>query len=79
LLVTEQDPVAEIAGLVVDAEWRGSGVGKLLMQRAEDWARANGLRMVVLRSNVIRSEAHAFYESIGYTRFKTQHAFRKQL
>lgn len=70
---------AEVGGLVVDPSCRNCGVGKALMVRAEEWARERGLPAVTLRSNVIRGEAHAFYEKLGYTRFKTQHAFRKQL
>jgi N-acetylglutamate synthase-like GNAT family acetyltransferase len=73
------DRVAEIAGLVVDASCRASGVGKRLMDAAENWAREKGLDTVVLRSNVIREAAHKFYENLGYTRIKTQHAFRKVL
>ncbi len=75
----EQDAVAEIAGLVVDENCRGAGVGKLLMVAVEHWARGNGLSAVLLRSNIIRDAAHHFYEQLGYTRIKTQHAFRKVL
>lgn len=79
LRTVESDPRAEIGGLVVDAAARGSGVGRALMQRAEAWARARGLAAVTLRSNIIRKEAHAFYEALGYTLTKTQHAFRKMI
>ena len=79
LLPVCHDRVAEVAGLVVDASCRASGVGKRLMDAAENWARKKGLDTVVLRSNVIREAAHKFYESLGYTRVKTQHAFRKVL
>ncbi|MBI1737931.1 MAG: GNAT family N-acetyltransferase [Acidobacteria bacterium] len=75
----EHDAVAEIAGLVVDENCRGAGAGKLLMVAVEHWALGKGLPAVVLRSNVIRDAAHQFYESLGYTRIKTQHAFRKIL
>jgi N-acetylglutamate synthase-like GNAT family acetyltransferase len=73
------DRVAEVAGLVVDATCRGTGVGKRLMEAAEHWAREKGLSAVFLRSNVIREPAHKFYEKLGYARIKTQHAFRKIL
>jgi GNAT superfamily N-acetyltransferase len=73
------NPHAEIGGLVVDAGSRGSGVGRLLMQHAEDWARENRLEAVYLRSNVIRQDAHRFYEALGYKIIKTQHAFLKVL
>ncbi len=79
LLPVAHDRVAEVAGLVVDASCRSTGVGKRLMEAAEHWARTKGLSTVVLRSNVIREPAHNFYEKLGYTLIKTQHAFRKVL
>lgn len=75
----EHDAVAEIAGLVVDENCRGAGVGKLLMVAVEHWALRKGLPAIVLRANVIREPAHKFYEKLGYTCIKTQHAFRKIL
>lgn len=69
----------EIAGLVVDASCRGQGIGLLLMEHAEQWARNKGCRSVRLRSNVVRTEADAFYERLGYSVFKTQKNFRKLL
>ena len=69
----------EVAGLVVDEKCRGRGIGRALMGRAESWAREHGCAMVSLRSNVIRSEAHAFYQGLGYSLVKTQHAFRRKL
>lgn len=69
----------EIGGLVVDAAHRGRGIGRALMERAEAWARDAGLGAVRLRSNVVRAEAHAFYEGIGYTLVKTQKVFAKML
>lgn len=70
---------AEIGGLVVDEGYRCRRIGYLLMQRAEQWARQKGCRAVYLRSNIIRKEAHAFYEKIGYGNVKTSLAFRKVL
>jgi hypothetical protein len=32
-----------------------------------------------LRSNVLRAEAHPFYEQLGFLRTKTQHAYVKPL
>jgi len=75
----ESDPHAEIGGLVVDEAHRGCGVGRLLMQEAEDWAREHGCREVRVRSNVIREQAHIFYERIDYINVKTQKVFRKIL
>ena len=69
----------EIWGLVVAENERGRGVGRRLIEAVEKWARDRGLEHVSVRSNVIRPESHPFYERIGYTRYKTQHAYRKCL
>jgi ribosomal protein S18 acetylase RimI-like enzyme len=73
------DPRAEIAGLVVDANYRSAGVGRLLVVRGEAWARERGLRTIGLRSNVIRDRAHNFYLRLGYAVTKSQKVFRKTL
>lgn len=77
--LVESDPEAEIGGLVVDEAYRGLGIGQLLMERAEQWTREQGLHSVYLRSNIVRESAHAFYKKLGYHIVKTQHAFRKNL
>ncbi len=77
--VLESDARAEVAGLVVDESQRGTGVGRLLMQSAEDWAREKGFPAVGLRSNIVRHKAHGFYQRMGYRIPKTQHVFRKEL
>lgn len=75
----ESDHEAEIGGLVVDQGFRGQGVGKALAERAERWAKANRLKSVYVRSNVVRASAHEFYQKLGYKLIKTQHAFRKSV
>ena len=75
----EADPRAEVTALVVREDYRSQGVGKMLMERAEEWARAQNCVMIGLRSNVIRERAHAFYQRLGYQHQKTQKAFRKAL
>jgi len=69
----------ELLGLVVDAGERGRGVGRRLVSAVEEWARSRGLEQMAVRSNVTRTESHRFYERLGYTRVKTQHAYRKHL
>ena len=75
----ECDARAEIWGLVVSAQARGIGVGRRLVEAAEEWALMRGLDVIVLRSNNLRTEAQGFYEHLGYTVTKTQNAFRKNL
>ena len=71
--------IGEICGLVVVEGQRTSGVGRRLVEAIEQWARGRGLDQVSVRSNVARTESHPFYEKVGYTRLKTQHAYRKSL
>ena len=70
---------AELTGLVVTEASRGRGVGRELVATVEEWARARGLAQVGVRSNVIRLDAHRFYEGLGYPRAKQQVVFRKTL
>jgi ribosomal protein S18 acetylase RimI-like enzyme len=77
--VLAHDPRVEIASLIVDESCRSLGVGRLLVSRGEDWARARGYKESGVRSNVIRDRAHKFYESLGYRVNKTQKSFRKPL
>lgn len=73
------EPRVEITGLVVTSTLRRSGIGRLLVERLEAWAQEKGCRELFLRSNIMRPEAHPFYESLGYERTKTQHAYKKVL
>ncbi|HKT13181.1 MAG TPA: GNAT family N-acetyltransferase [Terriglobia bacterium] len=75
----ESDREAEIGGLVVDQDFRGQGAGKALVERAERWAKSKRMRSVYVRSNIIRKDAHIFYQKLGYKIIKTQSAFRKEL
>lgn len=75
----ECDARAEIWGLVVSETARGSGVGRRLMEAAEEWVLMRGLHVIVLRSNCLRTDAQGFYEHLGYKVTKTQNAFRKTL
>lgn len=70
---------AEIEGLVVEDEFRGHRIGALLVESAEEWGRRRGCTTLRLLSNVVRERAHTFYENLGYTLLKTQHAFQKNL
>ena len=69
----------EITGLVVAAEARRRGVGRALVAEAERWARSRSAEAVVVRSNVQRSESHAFYPALGYSQTKTQAVYRKDI
>lgn len=78
-LLLHEDEHVEITGLVVDSATRRSGVGRILVNAAEEWALQHGLHTIVVRSNVTRSESHPFYEGIGYERTKTSHIYHKEI
>ncbi len=75
----EEDPVAEVWGLVVDENERGRGIGRRLMAAVEQWATGGGYQAVRLRSNMLRHEAHHFYQRLGYRVTKRSYTFRKEL
>ena len=59
-------PIVRVTALVVDRRARRRGVGKLLMQHAEQVGSAAGCEFVELTSAMDRAAAHAFYRNIGY-------------
>jgi N-acetylglutamate synthase-like GNAT family acetyltransferase len=75
----DMDQIAELGGVVVDESVRGQGVGKILMEQAEIWARQHDCNQLWLRSNVIRKETHCFYQALGYEILKTSYTFHKHL
>jgi GNAT superfamily N-acetyltransferase len=75
----DKPPEVVVQALVVDQAVRGRGVGKLMMAAAEAWAVDRGFSSIALGSHVSRSDAHAFYESLGYRNEATSHQFRRKL
>ena len=59
-------PVGRISMLVVAEGLRGQGIGAALVRAAEDWLIAQGCGLVEVTSNVKRTDAHLFYEKLGY-------------
>jgi len=77
-LLLEAGARIEIVGLVVSSEHRRIAVGRALVAAVEEWQQVRGISVIFVRSNVARPESHPFYESIGYVRHKTQHAYIKR-
>lgn len=73
------DPFAELGGLVVTDKHRRQGIGEQLLFHAEEWAREKDLRLMRIRTQTFREEAHRFYEKMGYSLWKEQKAFEKYL
>ncbi|MEU0388073.1 GNAT family N-acetyltransferase [Streptomyces chartreusis] len=56
-----------IEGVRVHADERGSGLGTHLIEWAIDESRDQGCHLVQLTSDKTRTDAHRFYERLGFT------------
>ena len=61
------------SSLIVEAvqtreDMRGRGIGERMMRHAIAEARARGAKKVRLTSNAVRTDAHRFYERLGFVR-----------
>ncbi|MGW5370070.1 N-acetyltransferase family protein [Streptomyces sp. NPDC004009] len=56
-----------IEAVRIHADERGSGLGTQLIQWAIDESRRQGCRLVQLTSDRSRTDAHRFYERLGFT------------
>jgi GNAT superfamily N-acetyltransferase len=68
----------ELVSLIVAEKFRGTGVGKGLVEVGEQWIGKRATRIRV-RANEIRSDTHAFYKYLGYRESKTQKIFIKNV
>jgi GNAT superfamily N-acetyltransferase len=73
------DDAAEIGALVVDKEWRSQGIGRDLLQAAEEWAKRRGCSTLQVRTNIVRQRAHEFYFQNGFRHVKTSLTLVKEL
>ncbi|MFJ7630233.1 GNAT family N-acetyltransferase [Streptomyces sp. NPDC097595] len=55
-----------IEGVRIHADERGSGLGTRLIQWAVDESRRQGCQLVQLTSDLSRTDAHRFYERLGF-------------
>lgn len=61
-------PSAVVENVVVDAACRGIGIGKAMMREAMAIAREKGCYKLALTSNLRRTDAHRFYDQLGFER-----------
>ena len=68
IVVHRPAPLGRITALVVTEEAKGHGIGRMLVEAAEEWMRKGGCKLVEVTSNDRRAAAHAFYRHLGYER-----------
>ena len=73
------ESMANILGLAVKKNFQKQGLGKALLLAAENWAQENGIHLMRLNSGINRTDAHGFYEHLGYVSEKEQKRFVKNL
>lgn len=72
----ESNPFIEIGGLIVDENYRSSGIGKKLVERIKQWCAEKQISTLRVRSQLKRKEAHQFYLANGFTEIKEQKVFQ---
>ncbi len=58
--------LGRITTLVVDENFRGKGIGRLLVETAEKWGWDRDCTRIEVTSGDWRSQAHRFYLDLGY-------------
>ena len=61
-----QDDAGEVKRMFVDAAWRGCGVGRALLERLIESARALGYHQIRLGTLPEMTEAQSLYRSVGF-------------
>jgi GNAT superfamily N-acetyltransferase len=55
-----------IENVITDIEYKGKGIGKNIVENAIKYAREQNCYKILLQSGNRRTDAHRFYESVGF-------------
>ncbi|MEX2458207.1 MAG: GNAT family N-acetyltransferase [Actinomycetota bacterium] len=77
-LLEKPGPLARLLALVVGRGYRGTGVGRRLVDAAEALAKRTGCLGIEVTTGVQRDEAQSFYEQLGYGTGESRY-YRKPL
>ncbi len=73
------DNVAYVEGWYVAPEARGRGVGRALIEAAEDWARSDGCTELASDAQLDNAVSAAAHEALGFSEVGQIRCFRKVL
>lgn len=71
--------VPYVEGWYVDKSHRGKGLGKLLMEKAESWARANGFTEIASDAEIENTRSIAVHKKLGFVETDRIVCFLKKL
>ncbi|MDP7050551.1 MAG: GNAT family N-acetyltransferase [Verrucomicrobiota bacterium] len=72
-LLPQEETVMELCKMYLHCDWRGRGLGRLLLEKALDEAQKRGARRVVLGTARVLGEAVALYEQSGFQPSQEKH------
>ena len=72
-LLPQEETVMELHKMYLHRDWRGRGLGRLLLEQALNEARQRGARRVVLGTAKVLGEAVALYEQSGFQPSQEKH------
>jgi len=75
----DSTPVGYIEGWYVDPDVRLKGIGRMLVQAAEVWARSNGCRQMASDAELWNSISHQAHGALGYHETARLVLFKKDL
>jgi N-acetylglutamate synthase-like GNAT family acetyltransferase len=77
--LTQTDDLMLIENVAVDPDRQGSGLGRLLMEFAEQQASKHHIRRLALYTNEVMTENQAIYRHLGYraTGRRTEDGYRR--
>jgi aminoglycoside 6'-N-acetyltransferase I len=75
----DSTPVGYIEGWYVDPDVRLKGIGRMLVQAAEVWARSNGCRQMASDAELWNSVSHQAHGALGYHETARLVLFKKDL
>ena len=65
-MIHQRGFLCRVTAICVLPEWRARGIGKLLMETVEDFARSRDCVKIEITSGKYRKSAHKFYRRSGY-------------
>lgn len=72
-------PVGYLEGIYVDKEYRKKGIGKGLVEVAQEWAQAHGCKELGSDTWDWNADSIKFHEKVGFTKVETLVHFIKEI